>query len=172
MVLDVIKERFSVRSFEDRSVESEKIEALLEAARLAPSARNLQVCHFVVLEDEKKREQLTDICKGQKFVSQAPITIAVCATNSDYTMTCGHKANLIDAAIVGEHIALQAVALGLGSCWIGAFYQEKMAKLIDLPKDYEVVALLPIGYPATTKKPRKLKSIEEISSYNVYKESQ
>lgn len=169
MVLDVIKDRYSVRSFQDKPVESEKVEQLLEAARLAPSARNLQVCHFVVLEDEKRRKQLTDICKGQQFVSQAPITIAVCAANREYTMTCGHKANLIDAAIAGEHIALQAVALGLGSCWIGAFYQNKMAELIDLPDDYEVVALLPIGYPATSKQPRKLKSLDEVSSYNKFK---
>ncbi len=81
-------------------------------------------------------------------------------------MTCGEKAYTVDAAIAGEHIVLQAVALGLGSCWIGAFYQEGIADLINLPEDYRVVALLPIGYPDIERNPRKLKSVEEIVSYN------
>ena len=168
MVLEVIKERFSVRKFMDKEIEQEKLDSILEAARLAPSARNLQDWHFVVIKDKKKREQLTEICKGQRFVSTAPVTIAVCAGNIDYELSCGEKAYTVDAAIAGEHIALQAAALGLGSCWIGSFYQDKIAELISLPENYRVVALLPLGYPDTTRPVRNLKPIDEIVSYDEF----
>ena len=166
MLLDCIKKRYSVRKFLDKPVEQEKIDILLEAARLAPSASNKQTWHFVVIRDKEKRKQLTGICRGQSFVSEAPITIAVCNTNLDYIMTCGQKAPVIDGAIAAEHIVLQAVELGLGSCWIGAFYHDKMAELINLPQNYEIIGLLPIGYPAVEKGDRDLKSIEEIVSYD------
>ncbi len=168
MLLNCIKERFSVRKFLDKPVEQEKVNILLEAARLAPSASNKQSWHFVVIKDKEKRRQLTDICKGQKFVTEAPITIAICCTNLDYIMTCGQTAPIIDAAIAGEHIVLQAVELGLGSCWIGAFYHDKMAELINLPEDYQIVGLLPIGYPAVKKGSRNLKAIEKIYSYDSF----
>ena len=168
MLLDCIQKRFSVRKFLNKPVEQEKIDTLLEAARLAPSASNKQTWHFVVIRDQEKRKQLTNICRRQKFVSEAPITIAVCNSNLDYIMTCGQKAPVIDGAIAGEHIVLQAVELGLGSCWIGAFYHDKMAELINLPQGYEIIGLLPIGYPAVEKGNRNLKSIEEVVSYDSF----
>ena len=168
MLLNCIEKRYSVRKFLDKLVEQEKIDILLEAARLAPSASNKQTWHFVVIKDKEQRKKLTDICRGQKFVSEAPITIAVCYTNLDYIMTCGQKAPVIDGAIAAEHIVLQAVELGLGSCWIGAFYHDKMTELINLPQDYEIIGLLPIGYPAVEKGNRDLKSIEEVVSYDSF----
>jgi len=168
MLLNSIKQRFSVRKFQDKAIEQEKLDLILEAARLAPSARNIQPCKFVVIRDVEKRAQLTDICKGQKFVSEAPVTIAICANNTDYTMTCGQPAYTVDAAIAGEHIALQAVELGLGSCWIGAFYEDQMAKLINLPEGYKVVALLPLGYPDVAKHERNLKPKEEIIEWDSF----
>jgi len=168
MLLGCIKKRYSVRKFLNKPVEQEKIDILLEAARLAPSASNKQSWKFIVIKDPEKRKQLTNICRDQKFVSEAPITIAVCYTNLDYIMTCGQKAPVIDGAIAAEHIVLQAVELGLGSCWIGAFYHDKMGKLINLPQNYEIIGLLPIGYPAVEKGSRDLKSIEEIVSYDSF----
>ena len=162
MLLNCIRNRFSVRRFLDKPIEKEKIEILLKAAQLAPSARNIQPWKFVVIKDKEKRKKLTDICKGQKFVSQAPITIALCANNTDYTMSCGQYAYTLDATIAGEHIVLQAAEMALGSCWIGAFYHYEMAKLINLPIDYKIVGLLPIGYPAIDKGKRNLKSFDEI----------
>lgn len=168
MLLNCIKERYSVRKFQNKPIEQEKLDILLEAARLAPSASNKQSWKFIVIKDSEKRKQLTDICKGQKFVSKAPITIAVCNTNLDYIMTCGQKAPVIDGAIAAEHIVLQAVELGLGSCWIGAFYHDKMAELISLPQDYEIIGLLPVGYPAIEKKERNLKSLDEIVVFDSF----
>lgn len=168
MVLNSIKKRFSVRKFKDQKIEQEKMDEVLEAARMAPSARNIQPWKFVVITDAEKREKLTEVCKGQTFVSQAPATIAVCVNNLDYEMTCGFRGAVIDAAIAGEHIALQAAELGLGSCWIGAFHQDKLRQLIDLPAEYEAVALLPIGYPDTNKGNRNLKDKQEVVSYNSF----
>ncbi len=168
MLLNCIKNRFSVRKFQDRKIEQEKIDILMEAARLAPSASNKQTWRFVVIKDPEKRRQLTRICKGQKFVAEAPITIAICITNLDYVMTCGQTAPIIDGAIAGEHIVLQAAEMGLGTCWIGAFHHDEMAELINLPKDYQVVGLLPVGYPAVEKGSRNLKAIEEIVSYDSF----
>lgn len=168
MLIKAIQDRYSVRSFKDKPIKKEKLDVLLRAAQLAPSARNTQPWKFVVIQDKKKRDQLTGICKGQKFVSQAPVTIALCANNTDYTMTCGQNAYTVDAAIAGEHIVLQAVELGLGSCWIGAFYHDQMAELINLPADYKIVGLLPIGYPAATKGARQLKALEDIVIENSF----
>ena len=166
MLLNCIKERYSVRKFKDKPVEQEKLDVILEAARMAPSANNVQPWKFVVIRDEEKRTRLTKVCKGREFVSQAPITIAICANNTDYIMTCGQSAYTIDAAIAGEHIVLQATEMGLGTCWIGAFYHDEMANLINLPKNYKIVALLPIGYPTIEKGKRNLKTIEEILIYD------
>jgi nitroreductase len=168
MVLNSIKKRFSVRKFTVQKIEQEKMDEVLEAARMAPSARNIQPWKFVVITDAEKREKLTEVCKGQTFVSQATATIAVCVNNLDYKMTCGFRGAVIDAAIAGEHIALQAAELGLGSCWIGAFHQDKLRQLIDLPAEYEAVALLPIGYPDTNKGNRNLKDKQEVISYNSF----
>lgn len=166
MLLNAIKNRFSVRKFKDKPLEEEKLFELLEAARLAPSARNIQPWKFVVIQDPEKRAQLTDICKGQKFVAEAPVTIALCANNTDYTMTCGQKAYTVDAAIAGEHIVLQAAELGLGTCWIGAFHHDQLAELINLPSDYKIVGLLPVGYPDVEKGKRNLKPAEEVIVWN------
>jgi nitroreductase len=166
MVLNSIKKRFSVRKFKDKKIEHEKLDEILEAARMAPSARNVQPWKFVVITDAKKREKLTEVCKGQTFVSQAPATIAVCVNNLSYKMACGFRGAVIDAAIAGEHIALQAVELGLGSCWIGSFHQDKLRQLINLPAEYKAVALLPIGYPDIQKGSRTLKDKQEVISYN------
>jgi len=166
MLLNCIKERYSVRKFKDKPIEQEKLDVILKAAQLAPSARNVQPWKFVVIQDSQRRKQLTEICKGQKFVADAPYTIALCANNTDYTMTCGQFAYTVDAAIAGEHITLQAAELGLGTCWIGAFYHDQMAELINLPDDYKIVGLLPLGYPDIEKGNRNLKSKDEIVIYD------
>ena len=162
MLMNCIKERYSVRKFQNKPIEQEKMDILLKAAQLAPSASNKQTWKFVVIRDLEKRKQLTEICRGQKFVSEAPITIVICNTNLDYVMTCGMNAPVIDGTIAAEHIVLQAAEMGLGTCWIGSFYHDEMAKLVNLPKDYKIVALLPVGYPAIEKKDRDLKSLNEI----------
>ena len=146
--MEAIRARHSCRRYLDRDVEDEKLERVLEAARLAPSARNMQEWRFVVVRDEGLRKRLGDCAKGQTFVAEAPLVIAATGTNIEYRMACGHLAYLIDVAIALDHLTLAATGEGLASCWIGAFDEGLARRILDIPKDWRVVALLPLGYPA------------------------
>ncbi len=154
-VLDAIKTRKSIRKYLDKPVEEEKIRAILEAARLAPSARNLQEWRFVVVRDKKTREKIAEAAGGQKFVGQAPVVIAACAETDGHLMTCGQACYPIDVAIALDHITLMAVKLGLGTCWIGKFYPEKVREILGIPDDIQVVELMPLGYPADPSRIKK-----------------
>ncbi|MBN1672020.1 MAG: nitroreductase family protein [Kiritimatiellae bacterium] len=147
-ILDVIRNRYSVRTYQERPVEEEKLQRVLEAARLAPSARNMQEARFVVVTEPSLRSALVEAANGQKFVGQAPVVIACCSVNTDYVMRCGQRAHPIDVAIAIDHMTLQAAAEGLGTCWIGSFYPDKVRPLLGIPDTVEVVELLALGYPA------------------------
>lgn len=149
-VKDAIMERRSVRSYKDKEIPEEDLNTLLEAARLTPSVRNKQSWKFIVIRDKEKREVLAQAAAEQEFVGEAPVVIAAVALEPDYVMRCGVPAYAVDLAIAIDHITLQAVELGLGTCWIGAFYQDKVREILKIPDDCKVVALLPVGYPATS----------------------
>ncbi|TET82025.1 nitroreductase [candidate division TA06 bacterium] len=165
-VIEAIKERCSVRAYQDKDVEDEKLQTLLECARLAPSAANLQEWRFVVVRDKKMRARLADAANNQSFVAQAPVVLVCCAETEQHTMRCGEKSYPIDVAIAIDHITLAALELGLGTCWIGAFYADKVRKLLGVPESVPVVSLLTLGYPisgATRAKTRL--PLEEIVRY-------
>ena len=148
-IMEAIKARCSVRSYQERPVEEEKLKGILEAARLAPSASNRQEWRFVVVQDKEKRQCLMKAAKNQLFVGEAPIIIACCAETDNHLMTCGQLCYPIDIAIAIEHMALKATEEGLGTCWIGAFYEEQVKDILDIPKGIRVVQLLTLGYPAS-----------------------
>ncbi len=161
-----ITKRYSVRSYENRAVEKEKLDRVLEAARIAPSARNLQEWRFVVVQDEELRKQMMVAANNQPFVAEAPVVIACCATNPDYVMRCGQYAYPIDVAIAIDHMTLQAIEEGLGTCWIGSFYEDQVQSLLGIPGTIRVVQLLTIGYPADKIKEKSRIGIDEIVSYD------
>ena len=144
-VLDVIKKRRSVRAYTDQVVPRDTIERLLEAARLAPSASNRQEWRFVVVTDAKRRAALAEAANNQEFVAQAPVVIAACAETDGHVMRCGQPSYPIDVAIAVDHITLQAAAEGLGTCWIGAFYEEPAKKILGIPEEIRVVEFLTVG---------------------------
>ncbi len=154
-VEDAIKNRYSVRSYSVKPVEEEKIKELLEAARLAPSAGNRQEWRFVVVTDEQVRKELAGAAAGQMFVGEAPCVIACCADTDFHKMTCGQLTYPIDVAIAIDHITLRAVELGLGTCWIGAFYEEEVKKILNIPEKIKVVELLTLGYPESVTQRQK-----------------
>ena len=164
-----ILERRSVRTYESREIPEESLNKILEAARLAPSAANRQLWKFVVVRDEKRRRALADAAGGQGFVGEAPIIIAAVGLQPDHLMGCGVPAYAVDLAIAVDHMTLQAVELGIGSCWIGAFSQEGVKKILKIPDKYKVVTLLPIGYPATSGGSKIRKSVEEVVCYETFK---
>jgi nitroreductase len=147
-VIEAIRARKSVRAYLDRPVEEEKLARVLEAARLAPSARNRQEWRFVVVRDAKTRKALAEVAGSQEFVGQAPVVIAACAENPGHVMKCGQPCYPIDVAIAIDHLTLAAVEEGLGTCWIGHFDESAAKALLGVPEDARIVELVPLGYPA------------------------
>lgn len=167
-VMEAIRMRRSIRSYLPREVEQEKLEQVLQAARLAPSGNNRQAWKFVVVRDPALRKELAGIARGQDFVAEAPVVIAALATDTTTTTGSGEPAHRIDIAIAVDHMTLAAHALSLGTCWIGAFDQRGAERLLGVPSTAEVIVLLTLGYPASEGVFRGRKPLEEIVSYDKY----
>ena len=147
-VMQSIKRRKSVRAYDvKKPVTQNDLDQILEAARLAPSARNLQDWKFLVIKDKKMLKDLVPACKEQKFVAQADCVVVSCSDATDYIMTCGQQAYTVDISIAVTHMCLMAAELGIGSCWLGAFFENDVKKLLGVPDKFRVVALLTLGYP-------------------------
>ena len=164
-LMEAIRTRRSIRSYQNRPVEEDKIQAVLEAGRLATSARNMQDWRFIVVRDRGVRQRLAAAARDQQFISQAPLVIAACGT-SNLVMTCGQPAYAIDVAIAVNHMTLAAASMGLGTCWIGAFHEDQVKEILGVPAEIRVVALLPLGYPAEEPLPRPRKSLEQILAWD------
>lgn len=165
-VFDAIKTRRSIRSFLDKPIEEEKLLRVLEAGRLAPSAKNLQEWRFVVVRDKELRKKVASAANNQHFLAEAPVIIVGCATVVDYIMTCGQYAYPIDLTISMDHMTLQAVEEGLGTCWIGAFKEDEVKKILQIPENIRIVQIFPLGYPKTIPPARHRKKLEEIVCYD------
>ena len=161
-VSEAIRQRYSVRAYQDRPVEEDKLKRIMEAARLAPSASNRQEWRYIIVRDPEKRRKLAEIAMGQKFVAQAPVVIAACAETDNHVMRCGQLCYPIDVAISIDHLTLQAVEEGLGTCWIGAFKEKETKELLAIPASMRVVQLVTLGYPADKVGPKNRLSLEEI----------
>jgi nitroreductase len=168
-VYEAIRARHSVRSYQDRPVEPEKLTRVLEAARLAPSARNDQEWRFVVVTDRAKRQALATEASTQPFMAEAPVILAACAQTDGRVMRCGQQAYPIDVAIAVDHLTLAAASEGLGSCWIGAFNADRAREILGIPKKIQVVQLLLLGYPREGTVPEKKRlPLETIVHYEAW----
>jgi nitroreductase len=146
-IIEEIVNRRSIREYSDKPVEADKLARILEAGRLAPSARNQQDWRLIVVMDPQVKNNLVDQASPrQAFLKKAPVILAACALNPDYIMRCGHPSYLIDLAIVLEHIALQAVREGMGTCWIGSFDEKKAKNVLKIPEPVRIVELMSLGY--------------------------
>ena len=166
-VMEAIKGRRSVRSYSDRLLEEEKLLQVLEAGRIAPSARNDQEWRFILVRDPKKIKLLMDAADGQPSVGQAPAAIVVCGTDR-HLMDCGQPTDTVNCSIALTHMMLEAYELGLGTCWLGHFFADKVKKALDIPDHVSVVAFTPIGYPNEVPEVRPRKSFGEVISYDKY----
>ena len=160
-VQEAIQKRYSCRSYQDRPIEQEKLARIFEAARLAPSAKNLQDWRFVVVTDAQTKKKVAQAANNQMFIAKASAVIIACS-NSDYVMRCGQSVGPIDVAIALEHICLQATELGLATCWIGSFYPEQVRAALGIPDNIEIIELMPIGYPADQPSQPKREPTEKI----------
>lgn len=170
-VLEAIKKRYSCRNYIEKSIEKEKLDQVLEAARLAPSAKNLQDWRFVVVTDKAQKRKLVEAANNQIFLEKAGAIIVAC-TISDYMMWCGQPAGVIDVAIALEHICLQATELGLATCWIGSFYPEKVKSILNIPNDIAIVELMALGYPADRPNMSGREPVEKIACLETWQFSQ
>ena len=168
-VMEAIRRRRSIRSYEDRPVEEEKLRAVLDAGRLAPSAKNLQEWRYVVVRDPEMRAKLAEAANGQRFVGEAPVVLVACAKTDGHKMPCGELSYPIDVAISLDHMSLKAADEGLGTCWIGAFDQAAVKKLLGIPAEVRVVELMPLGYPASEPTARSRLELDEIVTYEKWK---
>ena len=161
-VSEAIRGRRSIRVFKDKPVEEEKLKRVLEAGRLAPSASNMQEWKFVVVRDRETREKLMRAARNQSFVARAPVVIVGCGIITNHVMPCGQLSYPVDVAIAVDHMTLQAVEAGLGTCWVCAFSESEVKSVLGIPDGVRVVALLPLGYPGEAPPPRPRKGVEEV----------
>lgn len=171
--LELTQKRTSCRSYKSDEIPDDIINYCLNAARLAPSACNKQPWRFVVVKNAETRKKL---CKKgllaglpMPWAKQAPVIVALCAKKETLVhklaaAMSGVKYHLIDCGIAGEHFVLAAEEKGLGTCWIGWFKEKQVKKILNIPKDIEVVSLIIVGYPEKVTPPRSRKSLSEISS--------
>ena len=150
--LELATERFSVRNFSDRQVEEEKLEKILQAAKVAPTAVNFQPQKLYVIRSREAIERLAAI----RPLFGAPLAVIICYDDKiswKNTRDNGHDSGEVDAAIITTHMMLEAWELGIGSCWMGAFSPADVAKEFGIPENEHPVAILPLGYAAEDCKP-------------------
>jgi len=163
-VLPEILERHSVRSFTAKSLDKDQVERIMEAGRLAPSAKNRQEWRFIVIQKKEIRQKIMEAAFSQEYVGQAPVIVAVCTTNIDYRMPNGQASYPIDLAFAASHIVLQAVHEGLGTCCITTFDEQEVREILTVPFSMRVVLLILIGYADQTPEPTPRKSLRQISA--------
>ncbi len=150
-VLEAIKTRRSVRSYSSRPIPADVLERMRQALRYAPSACNFQPWQFIFVTDAELRRKVAQAAHDQLFMAEAPVTVVGCGLPDQAYKGMGGRGNStdVDVAIALDHLTLAAVAEGLGTCWIGAFDEGKVKRLLEVPKHVKVVAMTPLGYPAS-----------------------
>jgi nitroreductase len=178
---EVISTRKSVRKFSEAPVEQEKLEQILESARLAPSWANKQGWRFVVVQDPEKLKKVSKAAGViNVWLKKAPVIVLACGDKKSSGLREGIHYIYVDVSIAMEHLVLAAANQGLGTCWVGAFDEQKMKDILGIPEDVRVIALTPVGYPAekegmrekVSKKvmgSKKRKPLEEIVFYDSWK---
>jgi len=176
--LELVQSRQSDRSYQDKPVEKEKIERILEVARLAPSACNAQPWKFIVVTDPEKRMQVANATANKllsmnHFTKQAPVQLVLVEENANFTSTVGGWATNkhyphIDLGIVASHVCLAATEEGLGSCIIGWCDEKKVQKALDIPKNKRVMLVILLGYSNQPPRRKKRKEMNEIVSWEKY----
>jgi len=177
-ILDLIKSRQSDRKYSEKPVEQEKLERILEAGRMAPSACNAQPWKFIVITEPDLLKKVSETASAKligmnTFVSQAPLIIVVVREQPNFTTKIGGTIknkdySLIDIGIASENICLQSEAEGIGSCMIGWFDEPLLRKLLGVPRKKRVELIITLGYSLSDKREKKRKPTEETVSYNKY----
>lgn len=177
-MLELINQRQSDRKYSDRPVEKEKLERIIEAGRLAPSACNAQPWKFIVVDDPGVLAMVAEAASAKllgmnTFVAQARLFIVVVRENPNFSSKIGGSVkdkdySYIDIGIASENICLQSKAEGLGSCIIGWFDESRMRKVLNIPSSKRIPVIIAIGYPEGETREKRRKPADQTISYNSY----
>ncbi len=172
-VLEAIKGRRSVRAFKsDKNVSEKTVEELIDAARWAPSAGNIQPWEFIVVRKPETKSRLADAAFKQSFIDEAPVVIVVCADENRSSLGYGQRGKTLyciqDTAAAIQNIHLAAYSLGLGTCWVGAFKEEEAREILKIPQGIRPVALIPVGHPLKLPSPRSKRAVGQIVHHEVF----
>ncbi len=162
---ELITQRYSVRSYKPDPVDDGKLQRVLEAARMAPTAANKQPFQLIVVHTAGRKAELRRIYDREWFV-QAPMIIVACGIPSKAWVR-HDKSNysVVDVAIIMDHLILAAADLGLGTCWIGAFNPEAAREILGLPEGVDPIVMTPLGYANDKPKPKVRKTLQELVRY-------
>ena len=160
--LELVKQRYSCRSYQEKSVEQEKLDYVMECVRFAPSAVNKQPWMFHVVKNEADKAKLQE-CYNREWFATAPMYI-ICSIlhDEEWVRSDGKHHGDIDIAIAVEHLCLAATEQGLATCWVCNFDAQLCHQLLGLPENEEAAVLFPIGHPAVEAKEKSRKEIDEI----------
>jgi len=171
-VLDAIKRRRSIRAFRSREVPQEIVEKLIDAARWAPSAGNIQSWELIIVRKPEIKRRLAEAALDQTFIEEAPVVIVVCANENRSSQGYGIRGKTLyciqDTAASIQNILLAAYSFGLGACWIGAFREEEAREILTIPYGVRPIAIIPIGYPAEAPLPPSRRPINQIVHYETF----
>ena len=162
-VFEAIRVRRSVRKYvRGAEIPEEHLRKIMEAARLAPSAKNRQPWRFIVVKDDEIKRRLAEACRHQMFLADASVVIAALGIPSE------SRWYMQDPMIAVEHMVLEATELGYGTCWIGAFDEGEVKRVLSVPDEVKVVCLLAVGVPAESPPPRPRKRLDEVFYLDKY----
>ncbi len=149
-LFEVIHRRRSVRKFRPDPVSAETLHRVLDAARWAPSAGNMQSAEFIIVRDDQIKQQLVGAALGQSFIAQAPVVIVACADTQRSAIKFGERGKILysiqETAAAVQNLVLAAHDLGLSTCWVGAFFEDKVAEILGVPPGVVPMAIIPLGY--------------------------
>jgi nitroreductase len=171
-VLKAVRGRRSIRAFKSDDVSPEIVEKLLDAARWAPSAGNIQPWEFIVVRKPEVKKALAEAALDQTFIEEASVVIVVCANEDRSSQGYGIRGKTLyciqDTAAAIQNLHLVAYSLGLGTCWIGAFREEEAREILKIPSGIRPVAIIPVGYPAEAPSPPSRRPINQIVHYETF----
>ncbi len=172
-VFECIEKRRSIRKYKNIPVKEEDLMKILKAGILAPSAGNIQPWEFIIVTNNETKEKLCEAALGQYWMMYAWVIVVVCAKEYESESVYGFRGKTLyciqDTAAAIENMLLAVTALGYGSCWVGAFEEEEVRRILKIPQGVRPVALIPIGVPAERPMPRNRKDIFSVIHFESYK---
>ena len=171
-VLEAIKSRRSIRKFQRRDILEGDLKIILEAAIWAPSAGNLQPWEFIIIKNNDLKRKIAMAAYGQMWIAEAPVVIIVCANIPRTSRYYGERGRTLyciqDTAAAIQNMLLAAHALGYGGCWVGAFSEEEVKRILEIPEHVRPVAIIPIGVPAEKPRPPPRRNLDQLIHYEKY----